>query len=240
MGDVGSRDENEQTGGQGMPDSAATAGRRTQQQRREETERRLVDAATSLFAERGSRSVSLADVGRLAGYSSGIVSHHFGSKQRLLAAVVQQAQQFDVPTSGTFGLERLTAVLSTYLRTLRDRAPGPQAFLQLWSEAVAADPVLAPLFAERDAWFRGLLADHISSGVDDGSIRSDVDPDAQAIALVGLLRGTALQLMSTAADAPLDVLTDQIMETVRRGLAAAPEAALARRRARTSPARLTR
>ena len=89
MGDMGSRDENEQTGGQGMPDSAATAGRRTQQQRREETERRLVDAATSLFAERGSRSVSLADVGRLAGYSSGIVSHHFGSKQRLLAAVVQ-------------------------------------------------------------------------------------------------------------------------------------------------------
>ena len=146
----------------------------------------------------------------------------------------------DVPTSGTFGLERLIAALSTYLRTLRDRAPGPQAFLQLWSEAVAADPVLAPLFAERDAWFRGLLADHISSGVDDGSIRRDVDPDAQAIALVGLLRGTALQLMSTAADAPLDVLTDQIMETVRRGLAAAPEAAPARRRARTSPARLTR
>jgi AcrR family transcriptional regulator len=238
VGVVGSRDENEQAGEQGMANGSATAGRRTQQQRREETKRRLLDAATRLFAERGSRSVSLADVGRLA--SSGIVSHHFGSKQRLLAAVVQQAQQFDVPTSGTFGLERLTAALSTYLRTLRDRAPGPQAFLQLWSEAVAADPALAPLFAERDAWFRGLLADHIRSGVDDGSIRGDVDPDAQAIALVGLVRGTALQLMSTAADAPLDVLTDQIMETVRRGLAAAPGAAPPRRRARTSPARLTR
>jgi hypothetical protein len=46
--------------------------------------------------------------------------------------------------------------------------------------------------------------------------------------------------MSTAADAPIDVLTDQIMETVRRGLAAAPEATPSRRRARTSPARLTR
>jgi BetI-type transcriptional repressor, C-terminal len=162
-----------------------------------------------------------------------------GPPSCLLAAVVQQAQHFDVPTSGTFGLERLTAVLSTDLRTLRDRAPG-QAFLKLWSEAVAADPVLAPLFAERDAWFRGLLADHIRSGVENGSIRRDVDPDAQSIALVGLVRGTALQLMSTAADAPLNVLTDQIMETVRRGLAAAPGAAPPRRRARTSPARLTR
>jgi AcrR family transcriptional regulator len=217
-----------------MPDSTAPAGRRTQQQRREATERRLLEAATRLFAERGSRSVSLADVGRLAGYSSGIVSHHFGSKQRLLAAVVEQAQQFDVPASGTLGLERLSAALSTYLRTLRDRAPGPQAFLQLWSEAVAADPLLAPLFAERDAWFRGLLADYIRMGVEDGSIRRDVDPDVHAIALVGLVRGTALQLMSTAADAPIDVLTDQIVETVRRGLAAAPEAARSRRGARTA------
>lgn len=205
-----------------MPGSTANAGRRTQQQRREETEQRLIDAAMTLFAARGSRSVSLADVGRLAGYSSGIVSHHFGSKRALLAAVVEQAQRFDVPASGTLGVQRLTATLSTYLSTLRQRAPAPQAFLQLWSEAVGADPVLAPLFAERDAWFRGLLADYIRAGIDDGSIRADADPDAHAIALVGLVRGIGLQLMSTAADAPLDVLSDQIMETVRRGLTPAP------------------
>jgi AcrR family transcriptional regulator len=204
-----------------MPGSTANAERRTQRQRREETERRLIDAAMTLFAARGSRSVSLADVGRLAGYSSGIVSHHFGSKQALLAAVVEQAQRFDVPASGTLGVQLLTATLSTYLSTLRQRAPAPQAFLQLWSEAVGADPVLAPLFAERDAWFRGLLADYIRAGIDDGSIRADADPDAHAIALVGLVRGIGLQLMSTAADAPLDVLSDQIMETVRRGLAPA-------------------
>jgi AcrR family transcriptional regulator len=166
--------------------------------------------------------VSLADVGRLAGYSSGIVSHHFGSKQRLLAAVVEEAQRFDVPASGTLGLQRLTETLMTYLSTLRQRAPAPQAFLQLWSEAVGADPVLAPLFAERDAWFRGLLAGDIRAGIDDGSVRADADPDAHAIALVGLVRGVGLQLMSTAADAPLDVLSDQIMETVRRGLSPAP------------------
>ncbi len=205
-----------------MPRATAQAERRTQQQRREETERRLLAAATTLFAERGSRAVSLADVGRLAGYSSGIVSHHFGSKQRLLAAVIEQAQTFDVPESGTLGLQRLTAALSTYLRTLRERAPGPQAFLQLWSEAVAADPVLAPLFQQRDAWFRGLIADYIRAGIDDGSIRADADPDTHAIALVGLVRGIALQLMSSAADAPLDLLTDQIMETVGRGLTPAP------------------
>jgi AcrR family transcriptional regulator len=207
-----------------MPRRTPDVERRTQGQRRDETERRVIAAAMTLFAEKGSRSVSLADVGRLAGYSDGIVSHHFGSKQRLLAAVVEQAQQFDVPTAETLGLDQLTATLSTYLSTFRQRAPAPQAFLQLWSEAVAADPALVPLFAERDAWFRGLLADYLRAGIDDGSVRAGVDPDTHAIALAGLVRGIGLQLISTAADAPLDRLTSQIIETVRRGLAAAPDA----------------
>jgi AcrR family transcriptional regulator len=213
-----------------MERSTARPERRTQQQRRAETERRLLAAATTLYAERGSRSVSIADVGRLAGYSSGIVSHHFGSKQRLLAAVVEQAQQFEIPATGTLGLQRLTDTLNAYLSTLRRRAPAPQAFLQLWSEAVGKDPVLAPLFAARDRWFRGLLADHIRTGIEDGSIRADADPDTQAIALVGLVRGIALQLMSSAPDAPLDFLSDQTMETVRRGLADSPNTSAGRRR----------
>jgi hypothetical protein len=44
--------------------------RRSQQQRRSETEQRVLTAAMALIAERGSRGVSLAEVGRLAGYSS--------------------------------------------------------------------------------------------------------------------------------------------------------------------------
>ena len=194
-------------------------GRRTQQERRAETERRVLDAAMSLIAERGSRSVSLADVGRLAGYSSGIVSPHFGGRHQLLAAVVRRAQQFDVPTTGTSGLDRLTGLISTYLTTLRERAPASQAFLLLWSEAVASEPVLAPLFAERDAWFRDLLAGYVRQGIDDGSIRADADPGAIAVSLLGLLRGIGLQLVSAPEHAPLDVISDQAVEMIRRGLA---------------------
>lgn len=198
-----------------MPEATV---RRTQQERRAETERRVLDAAMTLIAERGSRSVSLADVGRLAGYSSGIVSHHFGGRHQLLAAVVRRAQQFDVPTTGTSGLDQLAALISTYLTTLRERAPAPQAFLLLWSEAIASDPVLAPLFAERDAWFRDLLAGYVRRGIDDASIRPDADPVAVAVSLLGLLRGVGLQLVSAAKHAPLDVISDQTVEMIRRGL----------------------
>jgi AcrR family transcriptional regulator len=195
--------------------------RRSQQQRRSETEQRVLAAAMALIGERGSRAVSLAEVGRLAGYSSGIVSHHFGGKQQLLAAVVNHAQLFDLPVTDSCGLDQLTLLISTYLTTFRERAPAPQAFLMLWSEAVASDHVLAPLFAERDAWFRGLLASYVRSGIDDGSIRTDADPEAVAVSVLGLLRGIGMQLISTAEQAPLDLIVNQIVEIVQRGLAAA-------------------
>ena len=60
------------------------AGRRTQEQRRAETERRVVDAATELIATSGSRRITLAQVGEAAGYSRGIVYHQFGSRERLV------------------------------------------------------------------------------------------------------------------------------------------------------------
>lgn len=196
-------------------------GRRSQQQRRSETEQRVLAAAMALIAERGSRRVSLAEVGRLAGYSSGIVSHHFGGKQQLLAAVVRHAQRLDLPIIDSSGLDQLSLFMSTYLMTLRERAPAPQAFLLLWSEAVASDPFLAPLFAQSDASVRGLLASYVRNGIDDGSIRAGVDAEAVAVSVLGLLRGIGMQLISTAEQAPLELIADQIVGIIHRGLAPA-------------------
>ena len=47
------------------------------------------------------------------------------------------------------------------------------------------------------------------------------EDDAHAIALVGLPRGIAMQLMFSAVDAPLDLMADQSVEAVRRGLTGA-------------------
>jgi AcrR family transcriptional regulator len=192
---------------------------RTQRERRATTERRVLDAATELIAERGVGAVSLADVGRAAGYSRGIVNHHFGSRAQLLEAVVRDAQQFEVPDTGDTGLDRVRALVATYVATLPERGSAGRAFLLLWAEAVGSDPVLAPLFAERDAWFRGLLASHLRTGIDDGSVRRDVDPESVALALVGLVRGIAMQVMSTAADAKAADLAAQVTELISRGLA---------------------
>ena len=198
----------------------AGGARRTQAERRAETRRRVLDAATSLVASNGSRAVSLAAVGEAAGYSRGIVGHNFGSRARLLEELIRHTQQFDVPTDAPTGLGRLCQFVEAYLSGMHERSPRSEAFLKLWTESTGAEPSLAPLFAERDRWFGNYLAEHIADGVKDGSIRQQVDPHRAAVAIIGLLRGTAMMLFSTARDVPADDLALEVAHAVQRSLAA--------------------
>ena len=62
---------------------------RTQAERRASSERRLLDAAAKVIAERGTTSVSFADIAREAGCSHGLPGYLFGSKTDLLLALVE-------------------------------------------------------------------------------------------------------------------------------------------------------
>ncbi|WP_372664343.1 TetR/AcrR family transcriptional regulator [Amycolatopsis kentuckyensis] len=196
--------------------------RRTQEQRRAETERRVLDAAMALIARSGSRAITLAEVGEAAGYSRGIVYHQFGSRERLLEAVLDEAQRFDVPGYQGDGLDHLVRIVEAYLRNVVRRTPAARAFLQLWGEAIAADPALAPLFARRDADFRQLLANVVRQGVADGSVRPDANPAAAAVLVVALVRGTGLQLIAQPPVRGVPALIREATRSVRAAFAVTP------------------
>ena len=61
--------------------------RRSHAQRREESERRMLDAALAIVARRGTVRMTLAEVGEAAGYSRGLPAHHIGSKAGLVQAL---------------------------------------------------------------------------------------------------------------------------------------------------------
>ena len=52
---------------------------------------------------------------------------------------------------------------------------------------------LRDAFARRDALFRDYFKDAITEGLSDGSIPAGIDAAATAVALVGLVRGIAMQ-----------------------------------------------
>jgi AcrR family transcriptional regulator len=197
-----------------------TTERPTQAQRRERTEAALLAAAAELVVEQGVTSLTLAAVGTRAGYSRGIVSHHYGSKGALIDALARASQVGFVPgVEHPPGLERLVFLVRGYVTALAHAGPLSRAFLLLWAES-ATMTELAEIFRERDEAFRADVREDLRRGIEDGDIRADVDPTATALAVVGQLRGIGLQLMVSGSATELDVLADQAADQWRRALRA--------------------
>jgi AcrR family transcriptional regulator len=71
--------------------------RRTQAERRADTSARVLEAARAVFAERGYHAASLDLVGLRAGCTKGAIYDHFGSKEGLFIALLdeQYARRLD-------------------------------------------------------------------------------------------------------------------------------------------------
>jgi AcrR family transcriptional regulator len=197
----------------------ATA-RRTQKERRDQAEAAFLAAAAELVVEQGVRSLTLARVSERAGYSRGLVTHHFGSKQALLERLARATQTGFVPGLDGLppGLGRLLRLVDGYIGALGEVGVLNRAFLLLWAEAATASE-LAPIFRERDEAFRIDLREDVAAGIADGTIRPDVVPDEVAIAVVGQLRGVGLQRLLDPQAVDTQRLRRSVTEHWRRALA---------------------
>lgn len=193
--------------------------RRTQQERRDQAEAAILAAAAELVVEQGVRSLTLARVGERAGYSRGIVTHHFGGKQALVERLARATQAGFVPGVEDLppGLDRLLRLIDGYLGELSRISVFNQAFLLLWAEA-ATQPDLAPIFRERDAAFRADLREDVEAGIADGSIAAEGDADEVATAVVGQLRGIALQRLLDPGSVDTEALRRTVTGQWRRAL----------------------
>ena len=110
-----------------MSAPAKEATRRTQAERTATAARRMLRAAGSLIARQGYTKTSLAQVGKQAGYTGGLVSHHFGSKEGLLRELVGNitgrfySDQLRPAIDGATGVDAICATARAYLAELRLR-----------------------------------------------------------------------------------------------------------------------
>ncbi|MGH3171148.1 MAG: TetR/AcrR family transcriptional regulator, partial [Trebonia sp.] len=138
----------------------------------------------------------LQEVGRLAGYSRGIVNHMFGTKEALLTALVVGAQQRVAPPQGPGpGLSRLRQRAARYIDQISAGDEHARAFLLLWAESVGATPQLRAMFTERDNLFARELREDLTAGIADGDIRPDIDTEGVTLVLIAVLRGVSLHMI---------------------------------------------
>jgi AcrR family transcriptional regulator len=195
--------------------------RRTQQERRDQAEAALLNAAAELIVEEGVRSLTLARVGERAAYSRGLVTHYFGSKQALLQRLAHATQSGFVPGLDGLppGLGRLLSLIDGYIGALGQMRMQNRAFLLLWAEAATASD-LAGIFRERDESFRAELRADVTAGIADGTVRPDTPADEVAVAVLAQLRGIGLQRLVDSPAVDTERLRRSVTGQWRRALTA--------------------
>jgi AcrR family transcriptional regulator len=201
---------------------AAGRERRSRADQRDEAERRILEAAVRLVAERGVERITLADVGEAAGYSRGLPAHYFGSKAGLIVALANRlvgafGRSLERAENHPPGLERLLGTVAFYLDAAPRDPIHTRALFVLLGEGLS-NPLLAePLAALNARSVRGFEAT-ITAGVAAGEIRSDVDPAAEAVLILAALRGVVSQWLVAPAAVDLPAIRDALVQTLERSL----------------------
>lgn len=168
--------------------------RRSQEERKAETRRLLLEAAAGLFAEQGIDAVSVDAVAEAAGRTSGAVYAHFGSKQGLLLALLDEWKHSLVEAvAGAFeesaDLEtRLRAVAATVVvRPSEDTRRLLLLERELWLRA-ARDPAIAVVVRARSREAHERMTRGFARWMATGMVEAG-DPDVLATAFRALVIG---------------------------------------------------
>ncbi|WP_375000760.1 TetR/AcrR family transcriptional regulator [Aeromicrobium sp. CTD01-1L150] len=174
----------------------------TKQARSALSTRRLLDAAAELIAEVGLNNTTLAMIGERAGYSHGLVTRRFGSKEGLLMALVDRMSigWFETYVSPEIdkatGIEALRIRISAIRRGWEISPRRMRALYALMFEgAVQPIPALREQMRHLHAVALGSTADAVRRGIEDGTILPKADPDATARFITSALRGVGYQAL---------------------------------------------
>ncbi len=150
---------------------------------------------------------TLIEVGKAAGYTGGLVTHRFGSKEGLLNAVIDNSTQrfFEDQLRPAIESEAVTNAedallnyITTYFNEVFVRESHIRALYVIMGESLGAVPEIRPKIAQLNKAMRSRIATIVEAGRSSGEFRDSVDPDASAVLIAGLLRGVVMQYLADA------------------------------------------
>lgn len=182
------------------------------------TREHLLEAALLCIATKGYAGTTLDDIAREAGTTRGAIHWHFGNKAELFNTLVrerymQAATIFrDVYAAGGSPLQQLRRLLICWFTYPEENADF-RIVLQILLKAEVA-PELAGGIQEK---MRGLrislehFAALIKRGIASDEIRSEVNPEVAALAVLGMVNGvTSIWLLDPAAFSLKNVAQDAV------------------------------
>jgi AcrR family transcriptional regulator len=182
--------------------------RRTQAERTALSDARMFDAAMQLVVEQGTHATTLKAVGERAGYSRGLASSRFGSKDALFGQLVlhfntswTQELANKVGTRG--GVEACLAALCAVEDFLSSHSKYMQAMYILWFESISTHNDVRDHLAAYHEIYRSDVAHWVEEGIASGEIDPAVDAECYAFGFCSFIFGTIYQWLVTPSNVDL-------------------------------------
>lgn len=172
--------------------------RMTQAERTALSDSRMYDAAMQLISEIGTHNTTLKEVGERAGYSRGLASNRFGSKEALFANLVHDfnvkwVEELSRFVGGRTGLSALMAGLDAVEDFLVNQSTYMKAMYILWYESISINNDLRVRLGEYHIVYRRDVERWVREGVAEGFIRPTMDPTRFAVQFCSFIFGTIYQ-----------------------------------------------
>jgi TetR/AcrR family transcriptional regulator, transcriptional repressor for nem operon len=160
---------------------------------------RIIQAAVTVFSEKGYHRATISDVVRRSGLSVGAIYTHFKNKEELFlhSCDLISGQGLDemavrlAPLTST--ADRLRAAIAYYVETIDefDDAPGQVGLVRAWAEA-GEEPGVREMLVRRRERLVGAAQLLLQEGISRGELPSSLDADAIARGFMALLDGLLL------------------------------------------------
>jgi len=176
---------------------------------REKAKRRdtIVDAAEELFFSKGIANTTIDEIAETVELSKATIYLYFKTKEEIYCAIVQRAMNLiktsmqEAAKKGKNGLECLYLQGQAFYEFYKTH---PNYFSALFHRELynmlqgKENPMIEDILTQGEELFESAVA-IIKSGIEDGSIRPDVDPYKAALSLDGIFSGL-LKVVSIEED----------------------------------------
>ena len=187
----------------------------------EDSRRRLIASARALFATRGIRGTTVDAVADGAGISRGSVFWHFGSKEGLLWAVVEDALE-EFATAVTervgdrVGLDALRTFVDGRRETLASDSEQSRLTYVLMGEAMSGHAELAEALSRYREQYLAMFEKWLRAGVEIGELAADIDPRAIAEVFQNAMQAATQWWLLDPEAVDIDLEHRRVLDVVER------------------------
>lgn len=185
----------------------------------------ISDAIARLITTRGMESATIRDISAQVGISEGALYRHFTGKREMLSFLLDHIEEEvlarvrEAQWQGGSAEDRLRSILDAHLAQTAER--GAVSFIII-AEAVSFEGLgLGRRVASLLSHYLSAIRQVLAEGVEEGSVRRDLDLDAAATTFFGLVQSSATLWSLNDYDSALAGQRDQMWEVYLRGIRAA-------------------